>query len=87
MTKRDICKRILWAHSVIQHERLTNDERTEFDAHMIDAFTQADALGIPYVLQNALLYISIKHDARCMYLDDMLTLACIRAGIDVAGVI
>jgi hypothetical protein len=80
-TPETIARVILWRISTLKHCRLTADENAEFHAGMRDALTAADAAGIPWAVQNALLYIGEKYDVRAWYLSDLLRMAIERSGV------
>ena len=78
--QQQCCKAIVTRIRVIKHQQLSTHEARAAHADMQDALLTADQLGISWNLQNALLYIGEKHDVRCFYLDDLLRMACERAG-------
>lgn len=79
---RQTCNAIITVISTLKHQRLTPDETSATHLHMTDLLTAADALKIPWNLQNALLYIGELYDARDWYLDQLFAMACDRIGID-----
>lgn len=75
-----ICHAIITRISVLKHQHLTPDELTDARQDMADILTDADRAGIPWKLQNALLYVGEKYDVRAWYLYDLLRMAVNRAG-------
>lgn len=75
-----ICNAIITRISVLKHQQLTLDELTDARQGMTDILTDADRAGIPWKLQNALLYVGEKYDVRAWYLSDLLRMAVNRAG-------
>lgn len=78
---RQICNAIITRISVLTHCQLTDDEKTDARAGMDDILTTADRAGIPWQLQNSLLYIGEKYDIRAWYLSDLLRMACDRVNM------
>jgi hypothetical protein len=76
------CNAIITVISTLKHQHLTPDEISAAHLHMADLLTAADALEIPWKLQNSLLYIGELYDVRDRYLDQLFTMACARIGID-----
>lgn len=75
-----IARAIITRISVLTHCHLTPDEEADARQGMEDILTAADRAGIPWKLQNALLYVGEKYDVRAWYLSDLLRIAAERSG-------
>ena len=80
-TPESIARAIITRISVLTHCRLTPDEEADARQGMSDILTAADRAGLPWRLQNALLYIGEKYDVRAWYLSDLLRMAIERSGV------
>lgn len=81
--KKQICAAIITRISVLTHCNLTPDEQNDARQGMTDTLNAADRAGIPWKLQNQLLYVGEKYDVRGWYISDLLQIASKRANIQI----
>lgn len=75
---RQTCNAIITVISVLKHQQLTPDEINDSQAVMNSLLADADKFGVPWSLQNSLLYIGEVYDVRFWYIDQLFTKACER---------
>lgn len=80
-TPEKIAAALVCKISILKHQRIPPEDLPGLRADIDDLLTAADAAGIPWKLQNALLYIGEKYDVRAWYISDMLRMACTHAGV------
>lgn len=83
MEKLNTCKAVITVMSVLTFQRLTAQEMEAERRNMDELITMMDRQRIPWRLQNALFYIGENYDVRAWYLDQLLNLATVRAGMEV----
>ena len=83
MEKLNTCKAVITVMSVLTFQRLTAQEMEAERRNMDELITMMDRQRIPWRLQNALFYIGANYDVRAWYLDQLLNLATVRAGMEV----
>ena len=83
MEKLNTCKAVITVMSVLTFQRLTAQEREAERRNMDELITMMDRQRIPWRLQNALFYIGENYDVREWYLDQLLNLATVRAGMEI----
>ena len=76
--RRQTCNAIITVVSVLRHQQLTPEEVSASRALMASLLADADRFGIPWRLQNSLLYIGEAHDVRSWYIDQLFAKACER---------
>lgn len=67
--------------SILKHQRIPPEDLPGLRADIDYLLTAADAVNIPWALQNSLLYIGEKYDVRAWYISDLLRMACDRIGL------
>lgn len=80
-TPEKIAAALVCKISILKHQRIPPEDLPGLRADIDDLLTAADAAGIPWKLQNSLLYIGEKYDVRAWYIADLLRMACDRVGL------
>lgn len=78
---RQTCNAIITVISILKHQQLTPEEVNASRALMDSLLADADKFGIPWILQNSLLYIGEVYDVRSWYIDQLFTKACDRVAV------
>ena len=81
MENVNLMKAVVSAISILNHQRLQEDERERFRENVRALIERMDKANISWRLQNELFYIAEHHDTRDWYLDTLLKKAHERAGI------
>lgn len=80
-TPEKIAAALVCKISILKHQRIPPEDLPELQRDIDDLLTAADAAGISWKVQNALLYIGEKHDVRTWYISDLMRMACTHAEV------
>lgn len=77
---RNLFTAVISAQSILEYQRLTDEERAAFREKMDDYIAEMDRLGITFRFQNALFAAGWKNDVRNCYLSNLLESAIHECG-------
>lgn len=81
-TPEKIAAALVCKISILKHQSIPPEDLQSLRDDIDDLLTAADAAGIPWKLQNSLLYIGEKYDVRAYYVTDLLKIACARVKME-----
>jgi hypothetical protein len=69
---KNLFSAVISAQSILEYQRLTDEERTAFREKMDDYIKEMDNLGITFRFQNAIFAAGWKNDVRKHYLSTLI---------------